>query len=519
MAAPSNALSDAQPPASYRPAGQLDLTHALEPYNGPWTIREAAHLLRRAGFGGSPDDLARLAARPVSAAVDTLIAFPAGSTLPAGPVLLPDTFRPYVRLPSVATLSPEAADPGRAAIFVQAPAVPFNQLGADDRKAVQMEIGQGRRHNIVAIQEWFLDRMIASPAPLQEKMTLLWHGHFTSAYQKGIPAQALVDQNNLFRRYALGNVRELTLAVSQDPAMLRYLDNGQNFKAHPNENYARELMELFTLGIGNYTESDVRESARSFTGWTIDPQSWTFAQNPRQHDTGSKTFLGRTGNFDGHDIVEIIFAQPAAARWFANTLLNFFVYNEPEPGLVDAVAALIHKNDFELQPVMATLLRSNVFYSERAYRALVKSPVEFIVGSYRLYGIGQVEPVALAALRRMGQLLFDPPNVKGWDGGAAWINSQAMLTRANFASGLVARIGDAAWVATAIAHADPDAVAKTLTQTILQGDVSAGALADLVAYVRGSDVAAMGMLSGENADERVRGAAYLTMAMPAFQLA
>ena len=141
--------------------------------------------------------------------------------------------------------------------------------------------------------------MIASPAPLQEKMTLFWHGHFTSAYQKGIPAQALVNQNNLFRANALGNVRDLTLKVSQDPAMLRYLDNAQNVKAHPNENYARELMELFTLGIGNYTETDVRESARAFTGWTLDRDYAFSTTSRRATTTARKTFLGRTGNFTG----------------------------------------------------------------------------------------------------------------------------------------------------------------------------------------------------------------------------
>jgi uncharacterized protein (DUF1800 family) len=349
-------------------------------------------------------------------------------------------------------------------------------------------------------------------------MTLFWHGHFTSAYQKGIPAQALVNQNNLFRTHALGNIRDLTLAVSQDPAMLRYLDNAQNNKSHPNENYARELMELFTLGIGNYTETDVRESARAFTGWGLD-RDYAFRDFPARHDNGSKTFLGRTGNFTGHDIVEIIFTQPAAAQWFAKKLLEYFVYSEPEPALVDAVAALIRKNDYNLQPVMSTVLRSNVFFSDRAYRALVKSPVEFVVGSYQLFGIKQSDLVALGALRRMGQILFVPPNVKGWDGGAAWLNSQTLLTRENFASGLMAKMGDAGWLQRQMTSTDPAAVARALTATILQGDVSASSTARLTAYVDGSGISALAALSGENADQRVRGAAYLTMAMPAYQLA
>jgi uncharacterized protein (DUF1800 family) len=277
-------------------------------------------------------------------------------------------------------------------------------------------------------------------------------------------------------------------------------------------------MELFTLGIGNYTETDVRESARSFTGWNLN-RDFQFVDNPSRHDDGSKTFLGHTGNFTGRDIVEIIFTQPAAAKLFANRLLAFYVYSDPEPELIDAVAALLRANDFVLQPVMATLLRSNVFYSERAYRALVKSPVEFVVGSCQLFGVATSNLQMLGALGRMGQRLFFPPDVKGWDGGAAWLNSQTLLARENFASGLTARMSDAGWIGTTVRSMDPALVARAVTDTILQGDVSPGAANRLVAYLGGSGEAALGALSGENADERIRGAAYLTMAMPAYQLA
>ncbi|MGA2395426.1 MAG: DUF1800 domain-containing protein [Candidatus Lustribacter sp.] len=501
MAAPITPTAT-PPAASYRPAGQLDLATALETYAGPWNVRLAAHLYRRAGFGGSPDDVTRAAAAGMHAAVDGFTHFADASALPAQPQLVDD--RP--NRAQLQMLVAAAQQPGAAS------------TAPDDAVAARKALGRSRVKDLVAMETWFLDRMIDSPAPLQEKMTLFWHGHFTSAYQKGIPAQALVNQNNLFRTHALGNIRDLTLAVSQDPAMLRYLDNAQNNKSHPNENYARELMELFTLGIGNYTETDVRESARAFTGWGLD-RDYAFRDFPARHDNGSKTFLGRTGNFTGHDIVEIIFTQPAAAQWFAKKLLEYFVYSEPEPALVDAVAALIRKNDYNLQPVMSTVLRSNVFFSDRAYRALVKSPVEFVVGSYQLFGIKQSDLVALGALRRMGQILFVPPNVKGWDGGAAWLNSQTLLTRENFASGLMAKMGDAGWLQRQMTSTDPAAVARALTATILQGDVSASSTARLTAYVDGSGISALAALSGENADQRVRGAAYLTMAMPAYQLA
>ena len=469
-------------------------------------MRQAAHLYRRAGFGGSPDDVARIANLDVHAAVDGFVRFAGASALPAQPQLIEDRPDPGARKMLLAAAATAQAGNGQAA-------PPDDALLAARKK-----VGKSRRDNTIAMETWFLNRMIATPLPLQEKMTLYWHGHFTSSYQKGIPAVAMVNQNNLFRANALGNIRDLTLKVSQDPAMLRYLDNAQNVKAHPNENYARELMELFTLGIGNYTETDVRESARAFTGWSFD-KDYNFKNFPARHDDGSKTFLGQTGNFTGHDIVEIIFSQPAAARWFAKSLLTFFVYSDPEPQLIDSVAALIRKNDFNLQPVMSTLLRSNVFYSDRAYRALVKSPVEFVVGSYQLYGIRQAGLVALGALRRMGQILFYPPNVKGWDGGAAWLNSQTMLTRENFASSLMAKMDTAPWMKHALQTVDPNNVTRALTATILQGDVSPASTAKLTAYLDGNDVSALAALSGENADERIRGAAYLTMAMPAYQLA
>jgi len=493
-----NAPTASVPPACapYRPAGSLDLATALAPYAGPWNARLAGHLLRRAGFGGSPADVARIAGGSMNAAVDTLVRFDPAA-LPAGP---------------------ELADERAAGQAVMMMGRPAGGADADQIALAKKQLNQLRAKNRIAAQLWWLDRMIASPAPLQEKMTLFWHGHFTSSWEKGTSTQALIDQNQLFRRNALGNIRDLTLAVSTDVAMLRYLDNTQNVKAHPNENYARELMELFTLGIGNYSEADVRESARAFTGWSIDRQTGTAQFLPRRHDDEPKTFLGRTGNFDGAAIVAIIFEQPACARWFAAKLLRFFVYSDPEPGLVDALASELRAKNYGLAPVMSTLLRSNVFYSERAYRALVKSPAEFVAGAYQLYAIPQAKPIALQAMRRMGQVLFYPPNVKGWDGGAAWLNSQTLLTRENFASGLVNQMTQDSWLGTAMRSMQPAEVASDLTQTILFGDVAPQSIAQLVSYLGGNGVSALGALSGENVDERVRGAAYLTMAMPAYQL-
>jgi uncharacterized protein (DUF1800 family) len=475
--------------AGFRPAGRFDAAEALRPYRGGWDRRRAAHLLRRAGFGGTPAEIAAFTSLGMNAAVDRLIRFPDTSALPAAPELVDDRPRRAI-LAMMARLPQPAASPDPA-----------------QRAAAIKALGKAHFQNAVALMQWWLGRMIATPAPLQEKMVLFWHGHFTSAYQgKGITAADMLGQNQLFRRSALGNIRELTLAVSHDPAMLKYLDNRTNKKQHPNENYARELMELFTLGIGNYTESDVRQSARAFTGYTLDRDD-RFVFNRRVHDDGIKTFLGRTGNFTGDDIVAIIFQQPAASRFFARKLLEFYLYDDPEPQLVEDFAALLRTHDFELAPVMSALLRSNIFYSNRAYRALVKSPAEFIAGTYRLLSLPPEDvPLAvLGAMTRMGQRLFFPPNVKGWDGGAAWINSGTLLARENFAAGVCSNaqmMESAAWLPKEML--DPDAVTAAIVDAVLQGDISPAARTRLQAYLDGGDV---------------RGAVYLAMATPAYQLA
>jgi uncharacterized protein (DUF1800 family) len=441
-------------------------------------------LLRRAAFGGSPSDVQHYASLSCADAVTALVRFPSTDGYPE-PQLIDDEV------------------PGMGAMV--------------DQDQLRMQRKQQATANIT----WWLDRMLATPAPLQEKMTLFLHGHFTTAEGvKGIYGLDVIEQNELLRKYALGNWKALTHDVARDRAMLKYLDNAHSLKAHPNENFARELMELFTLGIGNYTEADVRESARAFTGFTFARATGKFYFNERQHDDGEKTFLGHTGNFNGDDVIDIIFAQPAAAQFFAAKLLAFFVYSDPEPELIDAVAALIRKNDFEMLPVMSTLLRSRVFYSDRAYRALVKSPVEFVIGTYQLFGITQTAPGVLVALERMGQVPFRPPSVKGWDGGAQWLNTQTILARENFVSSLMAAPEmkqSGGWL-TASGPVSANDATFMLARTILQGDASPASLAGVANYLDGSGTSAGGTLSGENFEERMHGAAYLTMAMPAFQL-
>jgi hypothetical protein len=482
----------------HRPAGLLDADSALAPYAGAWNERLAAHLLRRAGFGGSPHDVQRYAGMSLEDGVASLIHFPATGSFPGPDNLVdPGTLRGNVL----------------QALGVRAP------LDQQTRVEVGKEVRKEERESILALQLWWVNRMLQTPAPLQEKMTLYFHGHFTSAaIQKGVFPSMTFAQNQLYRQFALGNLRELTRNVSKDPAMLIYLDNAGSDAAHPNENYARELMELFTLGVDHYSEQDVRESARAWTGWLVDRRTGEAFFNPRRHDGGAKTFLGRTGNFDGDDIVNIIFDQPQCAKFFASGLLNQFVYNDPESELVDRVAHLIRKNDYELAPVMSVLLRSNLFFSPRSYRALVKSPVEFVVGAHKGLGLTHVDASALRWLGAMGQVLFYPPNVAGWPGGNNWITSQMLIARQNFVAQLVnsQAMGPSSWISTA--PSDAKSASATLIAMILQGDASPYSYSQVMGYLNGDNTSALGMLSGENREERLRGAAYLTMAMPAYQL-
>lgn len=486
-----------------RPSGSLDAATALQPYSGPWNVRLAAHLLRRAGFGGTSAEIGRVAAMPMNAAVDGLIDFPDTGALPKPPEIFDP--RQVIRQKLGSELAVALAGSGTDRDML--------------RRELGKEIRKGERQSVIALQRWWIERMIATPAPLQEKMALYFHGHFTTAtIQKGVTPQMTFDQNQLFRDNALGNLRELTWNVSIDPAMLIYLDNARNEAQHPNENYARELMELFTLGVDHYTEEDVRQASRAWTGWIVVRRTGEARFAAARHDEGSKTFLGRTGNLNGRDVVEQIYRQPACADFWANSLLNYFVYNDPEPQLVGAVASLIRKNDYNLKPVMSTLLRSNVFYSSRAYRALVKSPVEFVTGTYKALGLQQIDLRAQRALVQMGQILFYPPNVAGWPGGANWLTSQTLIARANFVAALVnsPMMDEVAWMQQVPMNGS--LAASDLAGRILHGDASPSALAQLRDYLDGVGTSALGMLSGENYQERIRGATYLTMAMPAYQL-
>jgi uncharacterized protein (DUF1800 family) len=497
--------------AQYRPAGQLDLTIALDEYSGPWNFRLAAHLLRRAGFGGSPQEIANATAAGMDATVTQLIHF--------RPDQLPDT---------------PAGD------------ISYDMTPLGDKMQ--------RRNAIILTEMWWLDRCLRTQDPLRERMTYFWSNHFTSGIgQKGITPQMMVDQFALFRRFALGNYADLTHAVTVDPAMLHYLDGIVNRQQHPNENYARELMELFTMGVGNYTEEDVRQAARAFTGYSVDRFTGESVFNPRVHDDGDKTFLGHTGNFGADDIIDIIMGQPVTARFMARKFLRTFVYDDPEPELIDAVAAKFRDTGYDVARLMGAILRSNVFYSSRAYRALVKSPLEVTIGAMKTLGATAVGARTLQAMVQMGQIPMQPPNVAGWPGGALWLNTGTYQARLNYLNQLVSFKPAAAdqamtmamnqpeslpqgmdpeiffspagnlappqqWVAGTKAT-DPMSLTESVLSLVVQGDATAAQQQDILNYIVYDGVGNRVVLNGENFEEKVRGAVSLAMALPAYQLA
>ena len=374
-----------------------------------WTRARAAHLLNRAGFAGTPEQADAAAKRDPADLVDELVSFDAARA-PAPP----EWVQPGVE---------ERERPGQLA-----------NLTPEERKERQREVRRENIERIGQLRAWWLQRMRSTAAPLQEKMTLFLHGHFATGMIKVRNAYAMFEQNRMFRANANGNWSDIVLAVSRDPAMIIYLDNAQNRKGRPNENYARELMELFSLGIGPYTEKDIQESARAFTGWGLHPERFAFRFQERQHDDGSKEFMGKSGPFDGADIVRIILEQPRAAEYLARKLWSFFAYAEPGDEVVADLAGVLRASRLELKPALRAMFLSPAFYSDRAVRTQIKGPVQWLVGAAIHLGAEHIPPLlAQMMLRTLGQELFDPPSVKGWDGGPAWITASNLLSRYNFA--------------------------------------------------------------------------------------
>jgi hypothetical protein len=379
-----------------------------------WDYSTAAHLLNRAGFGGAPAEIQALANLRLEDAVSQLV----------------DYEKIEERIPNPDWARP---DPSRQQKFME-----MRQLGEEERRRRLREFQQTERQRMLELRGWWLRKMAHGPRPLQEKMVLFWHGHFATSVEKVKEAYLMWRQNDLFRRMAVGNWKDLLIEVARDPAMLVWLDQAQSKKEHPNENFAREVMELFALGEGHYTEKDITEGARALTGWSYDRPRQEFIERPFWHDRGSKTLFGNTGNFDGEDFLEMIVQQPQAARFITAKLWKFFAGDDPGEKIGDALASIFREDGNQFKPVLRAIFSSEEFYSPSIVRNQVKSPVQWLVGSVKMLERELPPPMICFGLtRNLGQDLFAPPNVKGWDGGLSWITTNNLLARYNEAATLV----------------------------------------------------------------------------------
>jgi uncharacterized protein (DUF1800 family) len=344
--------------------------------------------------------------------------------------------------------------------------------------------GALERRDAELLKAWWLYRIVFGPDPLREKMTLFWHGHFATSNRKVQSVPLMLRQNELLRRHALGSLGDLLAGVLADGAMLVWLDGVGSKKEKPNENLAREFLELFTLGVGHYTEKDVREAARALAGWVRrgEQDGGQFSQDPALADAGTKTFLGRTGAWKQDDVVRITLEQPACAEFLCRKLYRFFVSDETDPPaeLIRPLAGELRAHGYSIAHVVGVILRSRHFYTQAAHRRRVQGPVEFGAGLIRALEVpaADVRLLALAAAcERQGQDLFNPPSVKGWDGGRTWINSTTVLERGNWANDLVwgnAEYGMPAYDPAAWARRyglAPGKAAEAFLQLLLQDDL------------------------------------------------
>jgi uncharacterized protein (DUF1800 family) len=359
----------------------------------PWSLRRVVHLHRRAGFAATWDEIERDLKDGPQAAIDRLLAGKAYS----------------------AAVPPDFA--------------------ATSRLLADAAVASGNIHRLKA---WWLYRMIFSPDPLGERLTLLWHNHFATSFRKVQDVALMRRQNDLFRQFARSPFAELLTHVVKDPAMLVWLDADSNRRAHPNENLARELMELFTLGVGNYSETDIKEAARALTGWTV--KNREFREVAVYHDDGEKIILGRRGNWRGDDLTSILLEQPATSLRLAwrvcELLMGEGVVEQPA---IDELAAGLREHELNITYAVESVLRSAAFFDDKNIGNRVLGPAEYIVGAVRALEVFDPPPSTIVLAEWMtatGQDLFEPPNVFGWTGGRSWINGRWLLARSNFAQRL-----------------------------------------------------------------------------------
>jgi uncharacterized protein (DUF1800 family) len=407
--------------------------------SAPLSYDDARHLLNRTGFGATDAEIRHYTGMSrESAALQLLAATRTTAITPPPPWA---TEPEPLRYPHGGVNAPEMAR----------------------KQFQQQQIREGMQ-----LRGWWAAEMLTTASPLTEHMTLFWHNHFVSSQQKVKFAELMYRQNVTLRANALGHFGDLLHAIARDPAMVIYLDNAQNRKGAPNENFAREVMELFTLGEGNYSEQDIKEAARAFTGWSVDRDNGSFVFRRLIHDYGSKTVLGRSGNLDGDDVLDVLLAQPATAEFITRKLWREFVSPDPDAPTVTRIANRFRNTRYDIKVVLYELLTSDAFYSKENRGVLIKSPIDLVIGSLRQFDLKPTETVPFAvAAAAMGQNLFSPPNVKGWPGGEAWINSSTLLARKQFLDRLFRADDPAGEMVTASASA----AARVPKQIIAAGGV------------------------------------------------
>ncbi len=396
-----------------------------------WNRQRAAHLHERAGFGMTPGELQRVLALGPRAAVAALVRPSVGddpALAPFQPSGIPDAgIDPF---PESRPLATDTAKARGVAIGVEVKPQGNRRLQPVVDKFFFWLRASALECN--RINYWWANRMLLTRRPLVEKMALFWHGHFATHEDKVRDHRKMLQQVELFQRGGLGNFRELMIAVAQDPAMLAFLDAGANIKGAPNENFAREILEMFTMGVGHYSERDIRESARAFTGWNA--LGTRFVVDASRHDDGLKTVFGQSGRFDGVQLIDLILAQPATAEYIAGRIYRYFVREDLSPQTQRRLAAVLRDNHYELAPLLEIIFLSRDFYSAASMGTRIKGPVELLVSTYRKIGLHEVPglPDFNEVTRALGQHLLHPPTVAGWGQDRAWITPGLLIERGNF---------------------------------------------------------------------------------------
>ncbi len=401
-----------------------------------WNAERAAHLLERAGFGATPEEIQRFTAMAPDAAIKELVDFQGVDNSHLAPFDESGVFDPGV------DPFPESRPATTNMAKQQGEALGVKVKPKGNRK-MQPVVNKffywlrASRLETDRLGYWWANRMLTSNRPLEEKMALFWHGHFANNEEKVRDYRKMQRQLALFQAKGTGNFRELLIGAAQDPAMLAFLDAGVNVKGAPNENFAREIMELFTMGVGNYSEKDIREAARAFTGWNY--EGVEFKKIDEKHDDGVKNVLGKSGNFDGVQVIDIILQQPVTAEFVAAKIYRYLVRQELSDATKKQLAGVLRDNKYELAPLLKTILLSKDFYSAPSMATRIKSPVELAVSTYKKLGLKEVPgvPDFNDATEALGQRLFRPPTVAGWAQGKSWITPGLLLERGNFTRDLL----------------------------------------------------------------------------------